>query len=227
MIGSAYKRMAAHLAERSAGTDKAFDGRRFRAALKKAREWYARGEGQVGTPGFSPYCALNRLMLDALLRRKDPSGLTRKVGEAARARFRDSRDYWDAMMPADAELTAAIFNRKLEDDLQAQDELERLAACYRHARASVIEDARSWDSVVRQVAILATLAHALKRTKLARRLRELSALLESDPTGAAGAEAPGGRAAAAGDAGRSAAAKRAAKAAAKAKAGASSKKRRR
>jgi hypothetical protein len=117
-------------------------------------------------------------MLDALLGRKDGSRLVRKAGEAARAKFRESRDYWDAMMPADAEVAAAIFGGTLDKADQAPTIIETLADGYRQARSSVIEDARSWDSVVKQIVILATLADALDRKVLADRLGKLASCLQ-------------------------------------------------
>jgi CHAT domain-containing protein len=178
VIGSAYKRVAANLATKKGAAGAAFDDKAFRAALDNARDWYQKGEGEAGKPGFSPYCALNRLMLDALLGRKDGSRLVRKAGEAARAKFRESRDYWDAMMPADAEVAAAIFGGTLDKADQAPTIIDTLADGYRQARSSVIEDARSWDSVVKQIVILATLADALDRKVLADRLGKLASCLQ-------------------------------------------------
>lgn len=182
LIGGSYKRIAANLAQKKATAGEMFDGKAFRAALDNARDWYKKGEGEPGKPGFTPYCALNRLMLDALLRGPDASGLARKAGEAARAKFRESRDYWDAMMPADARVAEAIFAGVLEDDAQAPRTIDALVGCYRQARSSLIEDARSWDSVVKQIVILAALADALERKVLAERLRGLASRLKPDGT---------------------------------------------
>lgn len=176
LIGSSYKRIAANMAQKKAAGE-VFDDTAFRTALDNARDWYQKGEGQAGKPGFSPYCALNRLMLDSLLGREDASGFARKAGEAARAKFRESRDYFDAMMPADARVAEAIFAGTLENDAQT---IDTLVGSYRQARSSVIEHARSWDSVVKQIVTLATLAEALDRKVLAECLRRLASRLQPD-----------------------------------------------
>jgi CHAT domain-containing protein len=179
LIGGSYKRIAASMAQKKAAAGEVFDDKAFHAALDKARDWYRKGEGEAGKPGFSPYCALNRLMLDALLGKKDEAGLTRKAGEAARARFRETRDYWDATMPADARLTEAIFAGDLDDAARASAAVAAAADAYRQARSSLLEDARSWDSVVKQIVILATLADALGRMELARSLRKIESELRT------------------------------------------------
>ena len=83
LLGSAWKRRAAILIR---------DGKLFDGELKAARDWYARGEGDPDTPEFSPYCALNRLMLDALVNGTADPAMARKAGTAARERFQVSRD---------------------------------------------------------------------------------------------------------------------------------------
>jgi hypothetical protein len=194
VIGSAYKRMAAILASKAGTPGESFDQKAFRAALDSARNWYRKGEGEYGQPGFSPNCALNRLVIDALSGGKDTVFLADKAGEAAREQFRATRSYWDAMMPADAAVAKAMFAGTLEN-AQAPATVEVLAASYRQARSSVIEDARSWDSVVKQIEILATLADRMKRKALAESLRELARRLGPDagvaPSG--GQEPPPGK----------------------------------
>ena len=83
LLRSAWNRRAAALAQ---------DGKPCGAELKAARDWYARGAGAADTPEFSPYCALNRLMLDALVNGTADPAMARKAGTAARERFQVSRD---------------------------------------------------------------------------------------------------------------------------------------
>jgi len=202
LVGSAYKRLAAGLAQQQAALDKE-QAKALRAALASAGDWYRRGEGDAGTPRFNAYCALNRLAIDALLGRSDDAALTARAAAVARANFRASRDYWDAMMPADAQLTEALFSGALEDPAQSAAAVAQVVDGYRQARASVIEDARSWDSVLRQIGIVAALAAALGRPQLADGVRRVAAQLQdsgSPPGGgsaASGGSAPTGRVASA------------------------------
>lgn len=198
MIGGSFKRLAAIWARikvrggaGDAGHAVAFDEPAFRGALDDAREWYRRGEGEIDTPRFNPYCALSRLMLDALLGRPDDAGLARKAGDAARAKFRERRDYWHAMMPADARLAEAIFDRSLEDAARTPAAIEAIVGAYRQARDSVVSDPRSWDSVIRQIETVALFAAALDRAALAASVRRIADALQ-DAGGPGGQASPDG-----------------------------------
>jgi hypothetical protein len=168
----------------------------MREALKTARSWYQRGEGQHGQPNFHPYCALNRLAIDGLLADtssaavlKENITLAGQAGEAARSLFPRSLAYWDAMMPADAGLIEAMFHRELEQDdaSRRQAAMTQIVRNYGLARASVLEDARSWNSVTTQIEILCKLAKALNRSRLASSLEEIAGQLKG-----AGAKGAGG-----------------------------------
>ena len=175
LLGSAWKRRAAALSKA---------GQPYKAELQAARDWYGRGAGEADTPEFSPYCALNRLMLDALIDGAADAELARKAGSAARDRFQKSRDYWDAMMPADARLTEALAAGTLEKlDKAVAEEINLILDTYRQARSSVIEDGKSWDSVVKQIELLALFASALGRDTLAESLAQLAEKLRPDSGG--------------------------------------------
>jgi CHAT domain-containing protein len=188
LIGSAFKRLAANLARQGAAGD---DARALRAALDEAREWYRRGEGEPGTPREDLYCLLNRLAIDALLGRGEAAAMARQAGDAARAAFRDRRDYWHAMMPADALLTAAMADGTLDDPVRAASAIERVVDGYRQASEAVRGEVRQWDSVIRQIGLLALLARAIGRSALAASLDRISGQFHGEDETAAGTEGAG------------------------------------
>jgi hypothetical protein len=183
LIGSAFKRLAANLARQGAAGGNA---RALRAALDEAREWYRRGEGELGTPRADLYCLLSRLAIDALLGRGEAAAVARQAGDAARAAFRDRRDYWHAMMPADALLTAMTADGALDDPARAPAAIARAVDGYRQARESVREESRQWDSVIEQIGLLALLAGAVGRSALAASLGRISGQLRGEGEPAAG-----------------------------------------
>jgi hypothetical protein len=182
LIGSAWKRRAASLAR---------EGKAFDAELASSRDWYARGMGTPGTRKFNAYCALNRVMLDALLGVTGDVDLARKAAAAARERFLASRDYWDAIMPADARLAEALCSGVLEDLAKAENEIATVLDTYGAARAAVVENTKNWDSVVDQVELLAVFAAARERAVLADSLKAIAARLRPNGgNGGAGRSAP-------------------------------------
>ncbi len=182
LIGSAWKRRAASLAR---------EGKAFDAELASSRDWYARGMGMPGTRKFNAYCALNRVMLDALLEATGDVDLARKAAAAARERFLASRDYWDAIMPADARLAEALCSGMLEDLAKAETEIATVLDTYGAARAAVVENTKNWDSVVDQVELLAVFAAARDRAVLADSLKAIAARLRPNGgNGGAGKSAP-------------------------------------
>jgi len=182
LIGSAWKRRAASLAR---------EGKAFDAELASSRDWYARGMGTPGTRKFNAYCALNRVMLDALLGVTGDVDLARKAAAAARERFLASRDYWDAIMPADARLAEALCSGVLEDLAKAENEIGTVLDAYGGARAAVVENTKNWDSVVDQVELLAVFAAARERAVLADSLKAIAARLRPNGgNGGAGRSAP-------------------------------------
>ena len=199
LIGSAFKRLAANLAQQGAAAGGLAEehAQALRAALDEARQWYRRGEGELDTPRADLYCLLNRLAIDALLGRGEAAAMARRAGDAARAAFRDRRDVWHAMMPADALLIEAMAAGTLDDPAQAPEAIARVVDGYRQARASVLEDAPAWDSVIKQIDILALLAAASGRSALGASIRRISGQLRGDvETNASGAARTAGAASA-------------------------------
>ena len=186
LLGSAFKRKAQALAE--AGKD-------FAAALEEARRWYALGEGKEDAPAYSAYCALNRLMLDALLGRKDPVDPARlsRLAHEARRRYAATRDYWDALHPADARLAEALALGRLETPQAIEAEASAVTGAYEQARRSLPESAKSLASVVKQIGLLARFADGLGRTTLAESLRMIAKRLSGADAGRAGGDVSAGR----------------------------------
>jgi hypothetical protein len=155
VLGSALKRKAAVLAATGAAWAD------VETVLRESREAYACGEGSIGAPGFDAYAMLNRLQLDWLLlgddekdreARKLAVTLATQCAEAARRQFAQSGEFFDAVKPADAELTRRLLARL---DQSGADELVKT---YRDAVAQVPRSARKFDSVVNQICLLARFA---------------------------------------------------------------------
>jgi hypothetical protein len=150
LLGSALKRKAAILAKQM-GTDWGLISK----ALQGSRDAYRDGEGDPATGKLDPHPALNRLQLEGLLQdfsRADSGGLiqlARRCADLARQRFASSYDFYDAVMTADAELAIRMIDGTLKDSTK------ELAQAYRDAVVSVLTSARQFDSVVRQLELLA------------------------------------------------------------------------
>jgi len=144
LLGSAYKRLAGLLDARpsDAGAENRPTG--AKRALEQAVNWYKQGEGHPNQPGFSPYCAQNRLALQAVLGNIKPeddpaeaalalqagaeAALALQAGEIARRCYANSRDYFDLVMAADGVLIARLIDGGLADH---PDEAEReILGCY-------------------------------------------------------------------------------------------------
>jgi tetratricopeptide (TPR) repeat protein len=155
LLGSAYKRLA-NLLERwssDAGTEDQPTG--VKQALEQAALWYQQGEGDPNQPGFSPYCAQNRLALQAVLgdTKLEEAALALQAGEIARRRYARSRDLFDLLMVADGVLIARLIDGGLRD---RPEEAEReILACYQDIRGQLPESARQLDSVITQIRLLA------------------------------------------------------------------------
>ncbi|WP_407278160.1 CHAT domain-containing protein [Aromatoleum evansii] len=153
LLGSALKREAAVLAAKGG------DWPTVRALLARAREAYFGAEGTPGDAGFDPYLMINRLQLDWLLLEADDAAARKRgmdqaamCAQAARALFSHSGDFFDAVKPADAELAARLLAGVNADDGPA------LVRIYEEAIDSVPRSARKFDSVVKQICLLARLA---------------------------------------------------------------------
>jgi len=186
LLGSAYKRLAALLSDWSpnAGTEDQQKG--FKQALEQAARWYEKGEGHPNQSGFSPYCAQNRLALQAVLGSTglEEAALALQAGEIARQRYAHSRDYFDLIMADDGVLIARLMDGSL---LARPDDAEReILGCYRDIRERLPETERKLDSALTQIRLLATFvkkraaaeAGAEEPAKLAERLRRIADLLK-------------------------------------------------
>ena len=185
ILGSALKRKAALLAKR-----KAAKWDQIRKTLEHSREAYAAGEGDPRSAQFDPYPALNHLQLTGLLHEIGSAELDRLVetakrcADVARQRFAASYDFFDAVMAADAELAIHMIKGSLKGS--AAD----LVRAYREAVSSVPKSARQFDSVIKQLQLLAqfySLRGKPDDAQNATALREIAR--ELDPNTAAPAEA--------------------------------------
>ncbi|HJV25245.1 MAG TPA: CHAT domain-containing protein [Aromatoleum sp.] len=149
VLGSALKRKAAVVALTGSWAD-------VRPILEEARNAYASAECPSDQPDFDPYPMINRLQLDwLLLEADDPARHDQVARQAdacarvARRLFAQSGDFFNAVKPADAELTARLF-----DGLDSEDG-PHLASLYDDAIAQIPRSRRKYDSVVRQIVLLA------------------------------------------------------------------------
>ena len=153
IFGSAHKRAAAVALRAGQGWEAA------EASLKRAREAYARGEGDPSVPGWNPYACINRLQLDAVLGADadDARRVALARSElAARTLFATTYDFFDGVMAADTVVAEWLFDRKPPRSERAQDDdVVRLLAVYRGALKELPATPRQFDSVVRQLQLVA------------------------------------------------------------------------
>ncbi|MBP6898686.1 MAG: CHAT domain-containing protein [Burkholderiaceae bacterium] len=195
LLGSAFKRLAVlHARAAAARPD---DARRHRgameAALRDAASWYGAAAGPLDAEPAQPYAMLNALMLVAVApeaedyaRAAQPSRLAaaRRCASVAARRHAHSRDPWDAVMAADADLAAALLDGTLADAGAAGEaRVQSLASGYSQAMTGVAIAPRLLDSVLSQQRMLAELLALRGQPTLAQRLRELAGRLS--PTAAA------------------------------------------
>jgi hypothetical protein len=194
LLGSAYKRLAKLLDPWSSNEGTGDQPTGVKQALEQAALWYEKGEGTPNQSDFSPYCAQNRLALQAVLgnTKLEEAALALQAGEIARQRYARSRDYFDLIMAADGVLIARLIDGGLRD---RPDDAEReILGCYRDIREQLPETERKLDSVLTQIRLLATFiekrpaaeAGAEESATLARRLRRIADLLEGKLDATAG-----------------------------------------
>ncbi|MCB1825190.1 MAG: CHAT domain-containing protein [Candidatus Competibacteraceae bacterium] len=156
LLGSAYKRLAGLLDAWSSDTGAEDRPTGVKQALEQATYWYGKGEGHPNQPGFSPYCAQNRLALRVVLLGETTlaeAALASQAGEIARQRYPVSRDSFDLLMVADGLLIARLIDGGLR---KRPEEAEReILDCYRDIREQLPESARQLDSVMTQIRLLA------------------------------------------------------------------------
>jgi len=197
LLGSALKR---HAALKAASDDT--DPAALRTLLAASAEWYRRGE----RTSAALYPRLNRMTLDALVLESVEPGHARRIGEEAddiarqaAANFITSRDYFDALMPADAAVAKALVSGRLDDPARSAGEVESLFQQYEAARRSLPESGRSMDSVRSNLELLARFARRLGPPERADALGQLAARwsprAEGDEGGGGGAATEASRAA--------------------------------
>lgn len=150
LLGSAYKLRAAALAGQGA------DWSDVLAAIAKAAQAY--NSAVAGKPAKSPYNTLNWLPLAWLANPQAASGaegiaIALQCGETARRRYAVSKDFWDAVMSADAEMTAWLLGHTLGKSLD--EAAAALRKHYAEAMDKLPQSDREWDSVVKQWRLLA------------------------------------------------------------------------
>lgn len=189
ILGSAYKRLASVLTEWS-GEDQDKPAA-IAPALKKSIYWYGRGAGTPDGPQYSPYNALNRLALAAVLGAARPGddAHAQRAGELAAARYRDTLDYFNLVMSAGAELTRRLIDGSLWGP-QAEETERDIIDRYREVRAQLPENERRLDSVRAQLELLAQFLEAKTRAEapaataapavpVAERLRRIAKALDA------------------------------------------------
>ena len=126
-------------------------------SLVQARDAYALGEGDPNTPDWSPYARINRLQLDALLGvvHADLSEVVR-CQAAARARFQKGFDFFDGVMSADAAVAGWLLTGSLPQQAQGVVAAKPLCDLYWDALQGQRASVRQFDSVVRQLGLLAS-----------------------------------------------------------------------
>jgi hypothetical protein len=175
ILASAYKRKAI-IMSRAGETWK-----KVSAQLALARKTYALSEGSPATVAdWNPYGAINRMQLDALL--ADAPAIDAQFEQcekAARARFAESYDFFDAIMPADAAVARWLHDSAASVDAQS---LAGLTCRYQDALRGLGCTRRQMDSVTTQLRILAELLDsraAKKDSERARLLRDLATALQT------------------------------------------------
>lgn len=179
LLGSAWKRKAV-LRQRSGSS-----WPQIAKALQQSRDAYLRVEGNIDDPDCNFYAMINRLQLDGLLLGDADGDECRNLGQQAsrcleltRKRFAHSYDFFDAVMPVDAQVAVHLLIRPL-----AVPRIGALANLYRDAVRSVHSSDRQFDSVVRQLKLFAELLPARKGVgdrELARVLAEAVMALEQE-----------------------------------------------
>ena len=119
----------------------------------------AYGSAVHGDPTRSPYHTLNALALGWLTDSPEPGreqavNIARQCGETARQRFTTSKNFWDAVLSVDAQMTAWLLGGPLEDTdagtAASKTPALILQQRYEQALESLPSSAREWDSLLRQ-----------------------------------------------------------------------------
>ena len=169
LFGSACKRMATLVANRKEG----FEAAELRYWLKQASDAYGEGAGKIETSAFDPYNAINHLQLAAILG-VDTEDERIRLGVIAQyaidtvtAKAKKGLDFFDAVMPVDAELSLVLLEGQLGN------EVERLVEKYKGVISSLPSSVRVVDSVVKQLKMLATFLDRLNHQRDAQAMRRI------------------------------------------------------
>jgi hypothetical protein len=171
--GSAWKRKASLRARALLGRGlSAVARKRAAAEMRKfvgyAIDAYRAGEGNPGGSHFSPYHALCRLMLDALMPVPDPAAqqtaleLARQCGASAAQAFAAAPNVWDAVIQPESLLVEHLIDgslgRRGDDGDKA---LAAVAQAYTQALGNITVKPTQLDSMATQMELLSRLADAL------------------------------------------------------------------
>jgi CHAT domain-containing protein len=181
MLGSALKLKASTLLKM---------GKKWEAVspcLQKAAQAYASGLG--GDPARNPDNTLNALPLAWLTNTlqktaAESAAIARQCGETARKRFATGKDFRDAVMSVDAEMTAWLLGSPLADSASATAPAEKsspasiLQKHYEQAVADLPGNTHPWDSVARQWRLLAGFVRLSGRKNSGRQAETLTALAD-------------------------------------------------
>ncbi|MBL8413904.1 MAG: CHAT domain-containing protein [Propionivibrio sp.] len=133
--------------------------------LKQSAQAYM--SGMAGDPALTPYNTLNALALDWLAdtpvqTAQESLAIARRCGEQALRQFASSKDFWDAVISADAPMIAWLLdeNRQPSPPDKASEMIQPSSApdfhrLYEQSVQSLPQSARQWDSVVKQWRLLA------------------------------------------------------------------------
>ena len=148
LLGSAYKRLAAVMAKNRSAW------RTVAKVLKQSADAYREALGD--DPAATPYNALNHLQSAWLADDLEAGSadqeiaLARRCADTARQRFSQSQDFFDAVMSADAEVTAWLLGGAV-----SEGDAGRLRQEYGDTLKGVQASARQRDSVAAQLGLLA------------------------------------------------------------------------
>jgi CHAT domain-containing protein len=148
--GSAFKLKAAALAQ--AGGEPAT----IIESLREAARHYRASLGD--DPAAKPYPTMNWLQLAWLtgtleMSDAEAAELAQRCGASAARKFQEEKSFWNAVMGADAAMTAWLITGRTPND--EQDPASYLDQCYRAAVKSLPQSGREWDSVRKQWRVLA------------------------------------------------------------------------
>ena len=145
LLGSAHKRHASYL------VNKGKNWKIVSNVLKNCENAYY--EAMAPDPVAKPYHTLNYLQFGLLVDGKNKGQdieLARCCADTARRNFEKNGDFWDAVMPADAEVTIWLLSSSV-----AKTDFNRLKKCYTECISGVPAANRYMDSVITNLSLLA------------------------------------------------------------------------